>query len=222
MHLLEWQYLIFLMPLGLGVLYLLVLAIGMPLGGEAEADVDAHVDLDVHTDVDVDVAADAAVDVGHADVGHHVDVGPLTAVATFLGVGRVPISIVVLSLAFVWGVAGLAGVSLYGPGAVWMAAGAAGVAAIVVTRYVAKLVGRLVPSVATYHTPSQALVGLRGMVVYQVTGDSGVVRLTDDRGTMRDVRCRVAEGQPPIPGDTKVILLRHDHERDEFLVTRCP
>jgi membrane protein implicated in regulation of membrane protease activity len=214
MHLLEWQYLIFLMPLALGVLYLLMLSAGLSLGGgdvDVEADVDA--DIDAHVDVDADV--------DHPEVAH-AELGPLAAMASILGLGRVPLSIILLSYCFVWGVGGLMGITAFGLERMPMVITVAAVAAVVLTRILAGVVGRLIPSVASYHTPMKDLVGNRGRVLHTVTTSSGTVRLTDDRGTLRDVPCRILEGTPELPPDAVVVLVNFDREQGWFLAAALP
>src|SRR5687768_832975 len=126
--------LIFLLPLLLALLYIGVYAIsGITFGdpdvghGDFDADADAHLDADgnIETDVDADahIDADAEVDV-HADVdahgdvhadadsesGHHPAVEPGSVLASFLsmlGVGKVPLSILLMVMFLSWGIFGL-------------------------------------------------------------------------------------------------------------------
>lgn len=79
-QLLSWWNLIYLLPFGLAVLYLLVYAVsGLTFGdvdldadvhADADIDADAHVEVDAHADVHADVDADADV---HADVDADAD-----------------------------------------------------------------------------------------------------------------------------------------------------
>jgi hypothetical protein len=246
MQLLEWQYLLFLAPIGLGALYLLVMAAGLVgEGGDADAGVDADTDLAVDVDADADlgdagdlgVDADADADVGaaldhdadvtagdagdhEADLAHAADAAPgvFTAVATLLGIGKVPVSLLLLTYLLVWGGAGLITLTLVGQQQVWIAIVVAAAAALLVPRQLAGIVARLVPAFETYSMPARGLLGLTGLVLYRVTADSGTVRVHEPGGTFRDVPGRTAEGVESIPADTPVVLLRYDPRTEIYIV----
>jgi membrane protein implicated in regulation of membrane protease activity len=239
MQLLEWQNLIFLLPIGLGALYLVLMALGAPSGGESgDTDVggDADVSVEAGADFDHDADLDHGVEVGHgADLGHgvgadhevptahtdlHLELHPsaLAAFLGFLGIGKVPISILMMSYCFVWGAVGLAGVTVFGKDSIWTAIGVAAGAAVLVTRYLAAGISRLLPSVASYYTPERDLVGLKGEVLYEVTESSGMVRLCDERNNLHDVSCHVRPGVKSVPAGTTVVLLRYNAAARVFLV----
>ena len=233
MQLLDWQYLIFLLPIAFGALYLLLMAAGLS-GGSETGDADASVDHDVgmdHGDVDADqgdVTADhgdvAAGDVGHAHIEHagldqELHPGLFDTAIGFLGIGKVPMSILMMSYCFIWGVSGMASITLLGEQAAVKAIGIAVVASILVTRYFAIGLSKLVPSVESYHTPQSTLVGLGGEVLYAITDSSGIVRVRDAQDNLRDVPCRVAPGDKRIPAGTEVVLLHYDPVKKVFFVS---
>jgi hypothetical protein len=236
MQLLEWQNLIFLVPIAFGALYLLLLAVGLSFGehgadtdvghdadvsveqGDADLSSDAGIDHDV--DVDHDIGAEQAGDVGHAEGAAGLEGGTFEALIGFFGVGKVPLTILMMSYCFVWGGAGLIAINILGQDAAWPAIGIAAGAAVFGTRYLAKGLGRLIPSVETYHTPQRHLVGLRGEVLYEVTETSGVVRVCDEQQNLRDVAARVGPGVRPVPAGATVVLQRYNGATKSFLVAR--
>src|SRR5687768_8649258 len=130
--LLGWWNLMFLLPLGLALLYVGVYAVSGLTFGHADADADAgadvdadtdlHADADVHADVHADADADGDVEAdadaemdgdAHADVHHgghaHSGVGktPLFDLLSMLiGLGRAPLSILLMVLFLTWGFIG--------------------------------------------------------------------------------------------------------------------
>ncbi len=231
MQLLEWQNLIFMVPIGLGTLYLLMLAVGASAGDHGHAaDVGHEPDLSADHDLSAEHALSAehglglehhaglehTPDAGHGGAEHEVHPSLLATLVGLLGIGKVPFSILLLSYCFVWGVAGLASNILLEHKSPWVAIAIAAGAAVVVTRHLALGLSRLIPSVESYHTPLRQLLGLEGQVLYQVTENSGVVRVRDQQDTLRDVSCRVKPGSPSIPAGTRVVLLSYDASTRTF------
>lgn len=228
MQILDWQYLIFLLPIALGALYVLLMAVGM-FGSEGDADVSAGHDAGVdHGDITASHGDIAHGDVAHGEVGHahlehacvghHVHLSIFDALLGFLGFGKAPMSILMMSYCFVWGGMGLAGLTLFGESAIWRAAGIAGVTTVIGTRYLAIGLARLIPSVESYHTPLADLEGLTGEVLYAITEDSGTVRVRDQQHNLRDVPCRVARGEKSIPAGSKVVLFYYNPATKTFVV----
>jgi len=225
MQLLEWQNLIFLLPIALGALYLLLMAMGTGFGEQGDVDVDQDAGLALEQDMDVDqgVEFDQGGDVDHGlETAHagdgHVHAGALGSFLGVLGIGRVPLSILMMSYCFVWGAVGLVCITLLGASKVWSAVVIAAVAAVLVTRHLATGLAWLIPSVESHYTPPRQLVGLTGKVLLEVTETSGRVRLHDERNNLRDLPCRVPHGAPPIPADHAAVLLRYDAQGQVFVV----
>ncbi len=92
--LLDWWNLVFVLPITLSVLLLLASAVG----GLGDGDAHAHADMDAHAQVDADGHADHDADADH----------PLADALKFVGVGVVPISLLLQAFLLLFGVLGLA------------------------------------------------------------------------------------------------------------------
>ena len=205
--LLEWWNLVFVLPFLLGIGYYLVLATGT-------------VALDHDHDADVDVDHDG---VEHAVGSEHPSAGGLLHVLSLLGVGRVPLSIVLTTFCLVWGFVGYASNQLLGerlPASVfpWISLVAAAVAAFVFTRSFAGLLARLVPRTQSYGVARGDLQGRVGRVRFTVTETFGAAVVADQYNFPHEVDCRVRPGEPPIPVGANVYLTEYDPERNLFFV----
>jgi hypothetical protein len=213
---LEWQNLIFLLPLGVAVIYVLLMSVGLSIG-----DQDVDVAHDVHLDAGHDVHADAGHDAdhgahaGHDGYAHHPSL--LGSVLSLLGIGKVPISVVLISFLSLWGGVGLALNSLFGEEAIIKTLAFTALAAVGGTRLLAEGIGRLMPREESYYTPKEDLVGQTGEVLYEVTPTSGTVRLRDPTGNLLDLDCR-SWNDEQIPPGTRVDLVEYDQATDVFVV----
>src|SRR5690348_1949992 len=115
--LVNWWNLIFVLPFGLALLYLGLYTVsgvtfgesdldadhdfdaGADVDADVDADADADVDHDIDSDVDADADSDADADADHdadTDAEHETQFSPALAVMSWLGVGKVPLSIVLM------------------------------------------------------------------------------------------------------------------------------
>jgi hypothetical protein len=235
MALLEWQNLIFVLPMGLGVLYVLLMATGLAMGEHGDVDVDHDIGTDHDLDVDHDIGVEHDVGVDHdvAD-GHDVHAGhavPDSHVGSIhghqssllgralgvLGVGKVPISILMISALFIWGAVGLVLNAFMGLDAIGRVAGLTALASVVGTRLVAEGLASILPGEESYHTPKDQLIGEVGEVLYEVTPTAGTVRLRDPSGNLVDLDCR-AYGEDRFPAGSRVVLQEYASNSDSFLV----
>jgi membrane protein implicated in regulation of membrane protease activity len=224
MTFLEWQNLIFLLPLGVAVIYVLLMSVGLSIG-DHDVDVahDVHLDAahDVHLDAGHDVHAEAGHDAeheahaGHDGHAHHLSL--LGSVLSLLGIGKVPISVILISFFSLWGGVGLALNGLFGADAIVKTLAFTALAAVGGTRLLAEGLGRLMPREESYHTPKEDLVGQVGEVLYEVTPSSGTVRLRDPTGNLLDLDCR-SWNDERIPSGTRVDLVEYDPATDVFFV----
>ncbi|MFZ4574296.1 MAG: hypothetical protein ACOYN0_07845 [Phycisphaerales bacterium] len=195
MNLLSVDNLVFVLPLAFAV----VLVVLMGLGGHAGAEA-------VHAPDVPDQLPDV-----HAD---H------PGASQALGVGRVPLAITVLTGAILWGCTGLA-LGLVGDH--WglaARAAVAGAAALLGTRLVSRWLSRVLPSLESYGTATESLVGKTASVVHEVNESGGMVRLVDEHASLRDLSCRAAPGEGPLACGTIVRLTDFDSDAGVFTVRR--
>jgi len=197
-EILQPQCLVFLLPLLVGVLLIVLNAAG--LSGE-------HGDLHVDHDVDTAPPADLQHDLEHGSEAGH-DSGSLGKVLQLMGIGRVPLSILIVSLCFIWGASGLIFLKVLSL-ELGQACLYAAIAAAVGTRLLAEGIACLIPGSESYSTMKEELVGQTAEVLHQVTGESGAVRLRDFTGNLVDLSARTRDGSRVMPGAI-VVLVEYD------------
>ena len=205
---------------------------------DADADVDAEVDADA--DVDADVEADADADADHdvdadhdadadADADHDADaVGGRSPLAlglfSFLGVGRVPLSILVTVLLFTWGAAGFIANALAqprlgdGPKVALVSVPVAAVAGLLMTRAVSGLICRFMPLNETSARRRHELLGHAGTAIYPVNEQFGLAAVRDGEGNLFQVPCRVEPGREPIGKGHGLLLVGYSARQQIFHV----
>ena len=198
MDALQWWNLIFLLPAVGALIYLLVLALGaLPVEGH-----------------DFGVEHDGF---------EHGDGDPFHGALSLIGVGRVPLSLVLMSFAFLWGFFGWLGNRLFSmvlpsPSLfVWPSLVVAFLGAALLTGVLARGMGRMMPATESYGATARDLVGGMGDVRYAVTEQTGSVQVHDRYGTLHEVPARVLPGEPAIPAGTRVVLWRFDDAAGAYL-----
>lgn len=210
----------------------------MDLGHDVALDHDIHLDHDVHVDHDLGHDLDHGVDhdVEH-DVGHDAEhdmthggsnggAAPALNVLRFLGVGQVPITMVLLVLLGGFGIIGwmlnavVLGITPQYPAIALLFVGLAGLAfAAWFTSRTARALGRAVPAFASTATTLARLVGRRGRVASpEVDEKYGQVKVRDLGGTLITVFAVVDAGKPHLKRDTEVILVEYDPAHKVFVV----
>lgn len=213
--LVEWWNLIFVLPFMGALLYTLLLATGT-VAGDHDADVDHDIDHDFDHGVEQSV--------GHDHHFEHTEPGTLLKSLTFLGFGKVPISILLTSFLYIWGVTGWIVNTLFyatflPPGIfIWLSLVAAGASSVFLTRYIAVGLGKIMPSTESYGVPDQELGGRAGTVSFGVTDSQGLVQVYDQYGQMHTVEARILTGEKSIPLNTRVVLEMYDPEQKAFIV----
>lgn len=197
MELLLWQNLMFLLPLLFAVLYLLVLATGG----------------------DGDGAHHGGHDHGGHDVAHHDSEGDLSKALALIGIGRVPLSLFLVTVLTIWGGSGLITNQVVGIDLWLISAGVAGLMSLFLTGFISSGLGRLIQT-QSYAVGRETLVKQKARSSVLITAEVGEVRLTDTSGTLRHLPARVSPGSDDIPADTEVVLKSYDGATGVFIVQR--
>ncbi len=206
----SWYNLVFLLPLITGFLFVTV---DLAMGGLVDADLDLDVDADADVDVDVDVESDA-------DISGAV-------LLSWLGVGKVPITLLLEVMAISFG-----GVGLLANGVArdlvgrpeWtfpLALVAAAVGAVLVARWVGVTLARWMPNGASTSLKPADFVGQIGTAASRVSQTIGQVRLagsTTRPMTLLNARCADAAGAD-IPRGMAVLVVGYDADKNVYAVS---
>jgi len=228
--LLSWWNLIFELPFGLGLLYLALYTLSGWTFGEAGAemnldhDVDASLDADGHISFehDADAGADSNASAEHdADQDHNTPSGLFTALS-WLGVGKAPLSIVLMVLMLSWGAIGFAvnqrlmqqPLDRSAPAAIIIS----GIGSLLITRFVSVLIGKYLPSNETYARRRHELLGSLAEALYPIDAKFGMAIGRDDRGERFEVACRTEADQEPVAKGSPVQLVGYSAKERMFFV----
>jgi membrane protein implicated in regulation of membrane protease activity len=220
-----WWNLIFIVPFGLALLYLGVYAMSGITFGDADVGVDADMDADAEiAAADAHVGADA--DAADHDFHHHDGHMPFhLAAMSWLGIGRVPLSLVLMVLMMTWGLFGFA-TSYYLEGN-WddrtfvppIAIAVAAIGSLLMTALSSRAIVRWLPTSETYAVRRHELLGRTGEAIYQIDQQSGVVSLRDEHNDLFQVPCRVHADRDPISKGTRVRLIAYNGREKAYYVT---
>lgn len=219
MEFLQWYNLPFELTFLLALGYLLLMVTG---GMPGEHDI--HVDADHDVDVDHDIAHAEGTHDAHHDVhGEQSNSWSVARALGALGVGKVPFSVVIMSFCFIWGSVGYAVNSVLQPilpAVIFflMSSIAAFIVAIGGTAVLARIFGKLMPSVDTSVAKPQDFLGQIATVRYPITTTSGTAMLHDKFKNLQEIECRVAEGQPDLPSGKEIFLFSYDADKQIFSV----
>lgn len=195
MFLLEWWNLIFELPIILAIILTLLFLSGT---------------LATDDDIDIEIEGDTESGGGTPN--------PLT----FLGIGKIPFSILITTFCLLWGFVGFVSNQMlitFIPSPeifFWISLVLATIIAVFITRYVAIGFAKLLPSVSTYTPSRQDFLGKTGETRYQITETFGAVLVHDRFGNLHELNCRVLPGEEPIPPGKRVALYEYDPERSAY------
>jgi len=245
--LLGWWNLIFVVPFGLAVLYLGIYTLSGWTFGDADADgdFDAHIDADVdaHLDADTDVDADADTDLDadadtDADADHDADHDaesdgagggasqPSIAMQalSWIGIGKVPASIVLMVLALSWGFIGfVANQALNRDGSarvILISLPLAAIGSLLISSGLSRLFARVLPKSETYARRRHELLGSVGEALYDIDQKFGMANIRDDRGNLFQVGCRSETINSAIPKGSHVKLVGYNAKEQLFYVVQ--
>lgn len=208
--LLQWHYLIFLLPFGVAAL---LLALSSVRGGGGRGGPGRHHHGARQQPHRSHSGAPRAVRGRAGGSGNAV----ATLVGALTGVGRAPLPLVLSAFFLAWGFAGYAAnqsllhdVSDPSPGRVLPSVLIALAAGLIGGRIAAEIVARLIPSEESAVVSRDALYGLTGRVTFPVTPTGGRIRVYDEHGTLHDESCRVAETDAPLAKGSAVLVIDRD------------
>jgi membrane protein implicated in regulation of membrane protease activity len=215
-ELFAWYNLVFYVPVLFGVILVLGSAFGL-----ADHDADAGHDADGGHDAehDADGKPTGAVD-AHASPDHEPNV--FTKALSVLGVGRVPITIVLMTASLIFGGLGIVAntllASLIGVSGAFalISVAVAFVGMVFLTGWTARGVARIMPSTETYRVSKTDLVGKTGQLVLPADTSYGLAQVRDHEGNVHNLTCRTAEGT--IPKGSDVLVYDYDEEKKVYVV----
>lgn len=162
-------------------------------------------------------------DVDH-DVDHDAD-GHATSLLDFLGVGRCPLSIVLMIMCFLFTMFGMTMTltlrMIYVPGLVVgvVAYPVAAVCSFLLTGGAARLLGHFMPTNETYVQSEAHHIGSMGKAVYAFEDGKGFVQVNDASGTLHEIK---AASTDTITAGTAVVVIDYDEGTRLFCVQRAP
>ncbi len=226
--LLSWWNLIYILPFGLGLLYLGVYTLSGWTFGDADADagvdhdVDAHMALEHDVDADADADADSDTDGDAHDADHDGDSSSIMQALSWLGVGRVPLSLLLMVLLLSWGTIGFCVNQLLAHKTVFqmmtLSLPIAFVGSVFLARSVAAMVATYLPTNETYARRLHELLGCSGEALYPIDDKFGMVCGKDERGERFEVACKTAADQPPIAKGQRIQLVGYVAKERMFYV----
>jgi hypothetical protein len=199
------------------------------IDADADLDADADADLhgDVHADADVDGEAEHELVASHAADGAAVLDAPLFWQALrWLGVGRVPVSVMLMILLLSWGAIGFAVNRLVADHLFWPALAlvasvpSAGLGSLAITRVAARTLGKWMPMSETYVRTVDKLVGTSGHALLPIGTGFGMANVRDRHGDFFQVACRTYPDGPAIPKGERILLVDYEPQHKFYLVTR--
>ncbi|HTK04173.1 MAG TPA: hypothetical protein VL500_01185 [Candidatus Eisenbacteria bacterium] len=215
-HLLAWQNLVFYIPLAVGLILVFGSAFGgHDTGGDHDADHDVGHDHDGH-----DGSTKGAVDAAH----DHESTFVMKALS-LLGVGRVPLTLVLMIMSFLFGGIGIISnavlgaflpVWLYGPVSIVVSS----IVTLTLTGKSAKLLNRFMPTTETYRVSRHDFAGCTGKLLLPASPTEGYAQVKDHEGNVHNVKCRTVRGELPKGGD--ILVIEYDEEHQTCIVDANP
>ena len=218
--------------------------------GGADVDADAHVELEGHLEAPAHIESDAHFDADHdadlgADADAHLDtdvdadahveghgadqIAPgsvLAGAMSLLGVGRVPLSIILMVLMLIWGTIGFFSNVL-----LWdkyhnetllllVSIPLAFIGSFLGTRLVTAAMARWLPTNETYVQRRHELLGAVGEAILPIDANFGMAAVRDDYHDLFHIACRVHGNTPPLDKGTKVKLVAYNGKQKIYYVTQ--
>ena len=208
----------------LGVMFLVIALLGL---GEHEAAVDHDIDHDFDIDHDIDHDFEHDHDVGHEmEHEHHF----FQSILSLLGIGRCPMSIVIMTFLFTFSVIGVIALiitkPILGVAAIYglVSYGLAFFGAFFMTGSFARLIGRLLPSYESSIKSKRELAGKIGTVLYDfdTAKQTGFIQVYDGNGSLIEQRAHNTDTSQPLKKHDKVLIHGWRKEEQKLQVRKAP
>jgi hypothetical protein len=213
--LLAWYNLIFLIPILVGIVASLALAAGFGGEvGEGSAEVEAgEGETDDITDHD-----------GSSD--GHSDHSMLQQALSLLGVGKVPLSIVIMLSSLSFGIAGMLSNAVLGGmigsprSIVLVSLVSAFCAMLFITANCAKAMSKIVPSFETRTVSQRDFLGMQAHLILPASPFTGLAHIRDQHGNLHQIRCKTSHGE--ISDGVDVMVFDYEEQEGVYLVEEIP
>ncbi len=237
--LLSWWNLAFIVPFALALLYLGVYTLSGWTFGDADADADMDADVDAHLDTDMDSDIDSDVDAHvdadtEADADHDADHDteaeggaasqPSLALQalSWVGIGKVPASIVLMVLALSWGFIGFVTNQAANRDGSWRVAmislPLAAIGSLLISSGLSRVFARVLPKSETYARRRHELLGSVAEALYDIDQKFGIANVRDERGNLFQIGCRSEQQDRPIKKGAHVKLVGYNAKEQLFYV----
>ncbi|MBT5503403.1 DUF1449 family protein [Candidatus Falkowbacteria bacterium] len=212
----------------LGLMFLVLAVMGV---GEHDAAAEHDLDHDIDHDIDVEHDVETDHDVGHeSEHDHEVEQahGLMHSILNLLGIGRCPLSIIMMTFLFLFTGIGIGSLLILKPitftsvifGTVSYSVAFLG--ALFLTGSIARLIGRYLPTKETYVKGTASLHGKIGKANYDFSDNTGFFQVVDDNHTMLEKKGINIDPDNPIKARDSVLIVTYNKEKGCFLVKKAP
>jgi hypothetical protein len=222
----EWQNAVFAASIAFWLVYLFISLISGGPGDHMEGPADHDLDHDIdHHDINLSHEGAPNKDFSHSSSVH----GWGYSILSYLGLGRCPLSIVLMLLGVTWGFIGLVCNGIFDSLVIipailyfWASAFVALLLAVPFTSWVSKIVANIMPRKGTTAISLDSLIGKSGETSVTTDAAGGRAKVLDEHGTLHNIYCKTTQEETPIPPNTEVLVLSRLPENGLFLVKRKP
>jgi Protein of unknown function (DUF1449) len=196
---------------------------------DADTDIDAGADSDLDTDAEASSDADADHDADHDTDAHDADASAQPSLAlqalSWVGIGKVPASIVLMVLALSWGFIGfVTNQAMNRDGSarvIFFSLPLAAIGSLLVSSGLSRIFARILPKSETYARRRHELLGSVGEALFDIDRRFGMASIRDDRGNLFQIGCRSEGANEAIRKGSHVKLTGYNAKEQLFYVVQC-
>jgi membrane protein implicated in regulation of membrane protease activity len=134
-----------------------------------------------------------------------------------IGLGRVPMTIIIMTGTLLFGGIGICGNILLGPASFLLSLLTASVGSLLLTGFIARVIGRLIPSTETAAIGRDSLCGKVATVTLGGSRGFAMAHILDEHGTLHQIACDTDSGIV-LKAQDKVVVVSHDDATGRFFV----